>query len=68
MDLQPSLVKSLHGLSKAIDEKVHLLATSGDEQLSEIALEVTKHLFDLGTFRSPKSALAGVMLIVRCDA
>lgn len=50
MDLQPSLVESLHGLSKAIDEKVHLLATSGDEQLSEIALEVTKHLFDLGTF------------------
>lgn len=50
MDLQPSLVESLHGLSKAIDEKVHLLATSGDEKLSEIALEVTKHLFDLGTF------------------
>lgn len=50
MDLQPSLVESLHGLSKAIDEKVYLLATSGDENLSEIALEVTKHLFDLGTF------------------
>jgi hypothetical protein len=48
MDLQPSLVESLHGLSKLVDEKVHLLATSGDEKLSEIALEVTKHLFDLG--------------------
>jgi hypothetical protein len=50
MDLQPTLVESLQGLSKAVDDKVHLLASSGDEQLSEIALQVTKHLFDLGMF------------------
>ena len=48
MELQASLVESLHGLSKVIDEKVHLLASKGDESLSELALEVTKHLFDLG--------------------
>jgi len=50
MELQPALLKSLHGLSSSIDEKVHLLASKGDAGLSELALEVTKHLFDLGTF------------------
>jgi hypothetical protein len=49
MDLQPALIQSLHGLSSSIDEKAHLLASKGDAGLSELALEVTKHLFDLGT-------------------
>lgn len=49
MELQPAFLESLHGLSKSLDEKVHLLASAGDERLAEIALDVTKQLFDLGT-------------------
>jgi hypothetical protein len=52
MELQTPLLDSLHGLSKAIDEKVHLLASKGDQTLSELALEVTKHLLDLGMSQS----------------
>jgi hypothetical protein len=58
MELQPALLKSLHGLSSSIDEKVHLLASKGDAGLSELALEVTKHLFDLGMFPLSWLALA----------
>lgn len=48
MDLQPALIESLNGLSKSLDDKVHLLASTGDGRLAEIALDVTKQLFDLG--------------------
>lgn len=48
LDLQPQLLDSLKSFTEQLDQKIHLLATDGDEQLSQIAAQVTKQLFDLG--------------------
>ena len=48
LDLQPELLDTLKSLTERLDQKIHLLATDGDEQLSQLAAQVTKQLFDLG--------------------
>ena len=50
LDLQPQLLDNLKSFTQILDQKIHLLATDGDEQLAEIAARVTKQLFDLGGY------------------
>lgn len=48
-ELQQPLLDSFVALTKQIEDKIHLFATEGgDERLSQVALDVTKQLFDLG--------------------
>ena len=61
LDLQPQVLQTLKSFTEALDQKIHLLATDGDEQLSQIAAQVTKQLFDLG--ESYPSQLSFMMLI-----
>ena len=50
VDLQQSLLDNFSVSTKEIEQKIHLFATEGgDERLSQVALDVTKQLFDLGT-------------------
>lgn len=50
LDLQPQLLENLKSFTEILDQKIHLLATDGDEQLAQIAAQVTKQLFDLGEY------------------
>jgi hypothetical protein len=46
------LPAGLRELSQAIDGKLHLLASTGDGELSEAALQGAKNIFELGTSSS----------------
>ena len=46
--LSAPLPESLRRLNDELQEKTHLLASSGDPQLAQVALDATKDIFDLG--------------------
>ena len=48
LELPSALTDGFNQVNKSLDGKIHLLASKGDEELSSSALQVVKHLFDLG--------------------
>ena len=48
-----ALPESLDGLTEQIAQSSHLLASTGQAELSALALQATKDIFELGTWRPP---------------
>lgn len=54
-DMTASTLQALDSLSNGIEQKIHLLASTGDEELAKLALAATKQIFDMGRLDCSRS-------------